>query len=62
MNRRDFIKSSVCAMGALAAPGFAYSSIDVDTKNVCSSNIEIDIMRYKSKTIANKYMVCLQYI
>ena len=34
MNRRDFIKSSVCAMGVLATPGFAYSSIDVDTKNM----------------------------
>lgn len=53
MNRRDFIKSSVCAMGVLAAPGFAYSSIDVNTKNVCSSNIEIDIMRYKSKIMEN---------
>lgn len=61
MNRRDFIKSSVCAMGVLAAPGFAYSSIDVDTKNVCSSNIEIDIMRYKSKTIANNLHLKIEH-
>lgn len=53
MNRREFIKSSVGAMGVIVAPGLANASININTKNVCSSNIEIDILRYKSKNMAN---------
>lgn len=53
MNRRDFIKNSVGVAGVLAVPNIAYPNINTDMKNVCSSNIEIDIIRYNTKHIAN---------